>query len=89
MNTDIGYPEDFDPDELADIQHRLDQVEAEEQSTVVTYIEMPYSIAAELVDTARSYKDKDWTSIPHLVYYALQLAASVEQCLRDEGHLDD
>lgn len=83
------WPDDFDPESIADITERMVIAELEESTTLVTYMEMTVDTARALIDAGERLRRKDWSQFHVLLEVALALCDSARDVLAEEGLLDD
>ncbi len=79
----------FDPDDIAEIEAALKKVEIEETSVVCSYSEMTYESARNMIRTADIYENGEelvdrWHAATELIQFALTYIASIKEMIGDE-----
>ena len=76
--------DDFNPDDMAELEATLARAEFEERATVVTYVEMPYTQAQELVEACTAYENGDRIGAAMLLLaFAVQFCESLGAVLAE------
>ena len=84
--------DDFNPDDMAELEATLARAEFEERATVVTYVEMPYTQAQELAEAADAYENGDRIGAAMLLLaFAVQFCESLGVVLAENENrtMDD
>lgn len=77
---------DFNPDDVAEISARLQRAEIEETSSIVMYMEMPYTEATKLIEYYDAWIiDGDTTAWSKIAMFTESIMESLDQVLHDSG----
>lgn len=82
--------DDFNPDDLNEIAARFEQAEREETTSVVCYIELPYTTAANIAKMGADYDAGNFWSgcVPTLLEFAAHFAANVARTIEEDNDED-